>query len=281
MKRFQYLCVALSAGLLTGLASLGTVNAQSNPVGTTVVTPNRGGGARGTTTAPTVAVPPASGTPTRSGAGGGFGGSARGGAGGSAVNPPELSIEGPTCALTATLYEVRMASDQIARVDIDKLNKAAATPEDFEKALAELGTARPLYHVNQVVRLHGDQIHVGSSMPYVTNSQVTSTGQIINSVAYTNVGARFDLRGKTVGANVELDLAVQISSLSEGTVKISNTVTAPYFRTIQLTRKGLAKPKQPFVVLAVDAASTDAAGKAVASIMRVVLGTPEETNSAR
>jgi len=206
----------------------------------------------------------------------GRGSLAAGGAGGGAVLG-----QGPTCTLDATLYDLRLPAEQIGRLDSDALTRAAETAAAFEKALGELGTAKPLYRINQAVRLESDYVQVGAQVPYVTNSQTDSRGQIINSVAYTSIGAIFNIAGKAAASGkIELDLGIQMSGFSEGATTISSTVKAPMFRTIQMAHRGFVTARQPFVVISADAASTDANGKAVAYIARVILGTPQSASSA-
>jgi beta-lactamase regulating signal transducer with metallopeptidase domain len=151
-------------------------------------------------------------------------------------------------------------------------------PPDFEAALAALGTVRPLYRVNQSVRLGGDSITVGSNAPYVSNSQTTRGGQTINSVQYSNTGAVFNIAGKAAGdSRIELDLSIDLSAASDTTTEISPTVKAQMVRRATMSYKGVVEPRQPFVVLSVDAASVDAEGRAVAYIARVRLGNPQQS----
>jgi hypothetical protein len=218
--------------------------------------------------------------PGGSGAIGGMTGSMDRGTGGRSLPPPILG-EGPTCPFDATIYEVLLPVDQIGRIDLDALTRAATTAAAFEKALADLGAAKPLYRANQSVRLSRDSITVGTQVPYITNSQITNTGQAINSVSYTQVGAIFSISGKTSTPNaVELDLGIQVSTLSEGTTAISDTLKAPMFRNTTLSYKGPVAARQPFVVISADAASVAPAGKAVAYIARVTLGPAESGDTS-
>ncbi|HEY4329615.1 MAG TPA: M56 family metallopeptidase, partial [Phycisphaerae bacterium] len=184
--------------------------------------------------------------------------------------------EGPTCSLDATIYDVRMPVDKIGQLDLDALTKAAATAGGFEKALAELGTSLPLYRANQSVRLSGDSITIGTQTPYITNTQVSNRGEAINSVSYTSTGAVFNIAGKNAApGNVELDLSIELSTMSEGATAISNNVKAALFRRTTMSHKGQIVPRQPFVVVSVDAAAVDSNGKAVAYIARITLGVPQ------
>ncbi len=184
--------------------------------------------------------------------------------------------EGPTCAFDATIYDVRMPANQIGRLDVNALTQAASTPASFENALAELGTIMPLYRANQSVRLAFDSISMGTTVPYVSSSTTNARGQQISSVAYSNVGALFDLMGKSgTGSRIDLDLSIELSAITEGTTETSPGVKPPNFRRSTLVHKGSVQADQPFVVVSVDASNVDANGKAVAYIARVTLGKPE------
>jgi hypothetical protein len=191
---------------------------------------------------------------------------------------PAAVGEGPTCSLDATIYDVRLPVEKISQLDAVVLAKGAGSVAEFEKVLGDLGAVKPLYRVSQAVRLSADSIMMGANVPYITNSQVTNTGQTINSVSYTQVGAVFNVAGKTgAGADsIALNLDIQVSALTEGGgVPISTNVHAPLFRTVTMTHKGTVTAKQPFVVVSADAMNVDDKGKAVAYIARVVLGAPQ------
>ncbi len=72
---------------------------------------------------------------------------------------------------------------------------------------------------------------VGQEVPIITNSQVTSLGQTINSVSYQNVGIILDVTPHiNPDGMVTLDIAPQVSQLDSGSgVPISSNVNAPVF----------------------------------------------------
>jgi hypothetical protein len=207
--------------------------------------------------------------------GGGGGGAAAGGSGFGGPGAPAMG-EGPTCTFDATIYDVRIPADQIGKLDVDALAEASRTADAFEKALAALGTAKPLYRASQSVRLSGDSIIIGSEVPFVTSSRQSDRGQAINTIQYQNVGALFTVAGKAgAPGGTDLDLRIEVSSSSEGGVEISDKVKAPIIRKANISRKGPFQPRKPFVVLSVDASSVDKDGKAVAYIGRVTVGEPQ------
>jgi hypothetical protein len=183
---------------------------------------------------------------------------------------------GPTCTFDATIYDLRLPIDKIGQLDVEALTKASGSAADFEKALAQLGTFQPLYRANQTIRLAGDSITIGSQTPYVTNSQITTDGRTINSVAYSQTGALFTLAGKSDAVGpLDLDLNIEVAGISEGSTPIDDRVKAPKFRRSTLSHKGPINPRKPFVVMNVDGVSVDGDGKAVAYIARITLGDPQ------
>ena len=198
-------------------------------------------------------------------------------AGGGPANfggPPAPALgTGPACALDATVYEVRVAAEQIGKLDVDALANASESAETFEKALAALGATRPLYRANQSVRLSGDAITIGSEVPVVSNTRLTDKGQAINTVSYQATGAHFTIVGKAGAGGVNLDLGIEVSSAGEA-VPVGEKAAASVRRRATLSHKGPAEPGKPFVLLTADAGSVDKDGKAVAYIARITLGEP-------
>jgi general secretion pathway protein D len=72
---------------------------------------------------------------------------------------------------------------------------------------------------------------VGQEVPIITNSQITDTGQTINSVSYQNVGIILDVTPHiNPDGMVTLDIAPQVSQLDTGSgVPIASNVSAPVF----------------------------------------------------
>jgi hypothetical protein len=189
--------------------------------------------------------------------------------------------EGPTCPFDATIYELRLPPEQISRLDRDALSRAAGSVQDFEKALGAFGSIKPLYRANQSVHLAGDVVAIGTSTPYVTGSVANARGGVTNTVNYSNTGANFNIAGRASGGSrIELDLSVQISSLSDSSLNISNDVKAPIFRNSTMALKGMIQALQPFVMVSVDGANLDAEGKAVAFVARVTVGAAEPAAAA-
>ncbi|MGE5611248.1 MAG: M56 family metallopeptidase [Bacillota bacterium] len=184
--------------------------------------------------------------------------------------------EGPTCGLDGTVYELRLPPEQIGRIDVAALTRAAATPAALEKALADLGAMKPLYRASQSVRLAGDSITLATSTPVVTASRKTNSGQVINTVQYQQTGAIFSIAGRPgAGGRMEVDLRIELAALGESAAAIMPNMQAPVMRHATLVHKSPVDAGQPFVIVSVDAASLDPAGKAVAYVARITLGAPQ------
>jgi general secretion pathway protein D len=71
-------------------------------------------------------------------------------------------------------------------------------------------------------------IMVGQSVPFITNSRITDTGQTVNTVQYQDIGIILRVTPFiTKEGLVEMILSPEISALSDQTVPISNTVSSP------------------------------------------------------
>jgi beta-lactamase regulating signal transducer with metallopeptidase domain len=186
--------------------------------------------------------------------------------------------QGPTCDFDATIYDVRMPADQIGRLDIHALEKAAGSAESFEKALAGLGSVKPLYRADQSVRLSGENVAIETQTPIVTSVTTTVNGHTVSSYSYYSVGALFSVAGSATSSGaLDLDLGIQLSTVADSAVNIYDKVKAATIRSATITHKGPVEPRKPFVVVSVDANTADASGKAVAYIARITVGEPQPT----
>jgi general secretion pathway protein D len=96
-------------------------------------------------------------------------------------------------------------------------------------ALASKGKVEILSRPSIMARNNQEAvIVVGQEVPFVTNSRITDTGQTINTVTYDNVGIILRVTPFiTSEGTVEMIVAPEISSLTDQTVPISNTVSSP------------------------------------------------------
>ena len=71
-------------------------------------------------------------------------------------------------------------------------------------------------------------ITVGQEVPFVTNSRTTDTGQTINTIQYGDVGIILDvLPHINRDGLVIMDVAPEISALTNSTVPVSEGINAP------------------------------------------------------
>jgi len=95
--------------------------------------------------------------------------------------------------------------------------------------LAQKGKAQVLSRPSIMARNNQQAvIVVGQEVPMITNSQITTEGQTINTIQYKDVGIILRVTPFiTSDKTVEMIVAPEISSLSEKTVPISSTASAP------------------------------------------------------
>jgi general secretion pathway protein D len=95
---------------------------------------------------------------------------------------------------------------------------------------------------------------IGQQVPYVTNSQITTDGNTINSVAYTQVGTILDVMPHiNPDGLVTLDIAPQVSQLDSGSgvpisVGTNSSVSAPTFTIRQALSRVAIKNGETIVI---------------------------------
>ena len=71
-------------------------------------------------------------------------------------------------------------------------------------------------------------INVGQRVPFVTNSQVSDTGNVVNTIQYQDVGILLNVVARISDDGfVNMDVRPEISSLSTSSVQVSEAVSAP------------------------------------------------------
>jgi general secretion pathway protein D len=97
------------------------------------------------------------------------------------------------------------------------------------RALASKGKVEVLSRPSIMARNNQEAvIVVGSEVPFITNSRVTEDGQTVNTIQYDNVGIILKVTPFiTADRKVEMIVAPEISALTDQTVPISNTASAP------------------------------------------------------
>ncbi len=194
-------------------------------------------------------------------------------------NAAAAGIDGDHAQLVATVYELHLPPEQIARLDAAELAKAAGNAADFEKALAALGTAKPLYRVDRRAKLAGDSVESVSDVPYVTGTRFYAQGQAVNTVAQMQTGFYLDFASKPLGTNtIDLDMRIGISALTESQTTIAAGVKAPIIRRPILMYAGNVELGKAFVAASAAADPLDNDGNAVAYIARIVISRTKAVN---
>ena len=106
--------------------------------------------------------------------------------------------------------------------------------EDFTikaRAMKEAGNFEVLSRPSILARNNQEAIiTVGQEVPFVRNTQISNTGQQINTVEYEDIGIILRVTPFiTADGLVEMIVAPEISTITDQTIPISDTVNAPVF----------------------------------------------------
>ncbi|MBE3095682.1 MAG: hypothetical protein IMZ44_00970 [Planctomycetes bacterium] len=180
-----------------------------------------------------------------------------------------------TAHFEAAAYEVQVPAARAAELDGRALAAKAATAEDLRKALADFGPTKVLYKVDQPVNLHSENIRVGSREPFVTNSRMTESGAIINTVQYQQVGLIINMRAgqppkdsKRKGLDVQMK--IELSALCDSGLEIGPKTKAVIIRSVSIDHSEPLQYGRPFIMLSVSYPSKDEKASPVAYVVRGV-----------
>jgi hypothetical protein len=182
----------------------------------------------------------------------------------------------PVVRFEAAVYRLAVSGENAIRIDAVSLSQAGSLVE-FDEALRAFGEIQVLYRVDQTVDLQQrGRIRVSADQPYVSGSSTAKDGRAMRSIAREGVGVDFDFSGESVPGSgsklVRLSLEVELSALEQSAVQTGADVTAPLFRKVEQRYCGAVELGRPIVLLNLDGACTDSAGRAVAFVTRIVLG---------
>ena len=92
-------------------------------------------------------------------------------------------------------------------------------------------------------------IQVGQQLPYISDVIVTTSGNPINTISYASIGIILDVTPHiNPDGIVTLDVAPQISSISDSTVTVSQGVTQPIINTRQADSRVQVRDGQTVVI---------------------------------
>ncbi|KPK48320.1 MAG: hypothetical protein AMK72_07270 [Planctomycetes bacterium SM23_25] len=170
----------------------------------------------------------------------------------------------------AAIYEVRLKADRLAHLDAERLAAKAGTGVDFEKTLADMGEARALYRVDQMVNLTDDRIHIGKREPFVATTRASRDGNVVSMIQYEHVGVLFGFSGRLTEQGPDVKLDIEMSSLTDSATEVSGGVKAVTTRKAVLGRNGPIRLGRPEVLVSADASAEGADGDVLAYVCRIV-----------
>jgi general secretion pathway protein D len=147
------------------------------------------------------------------------------------------TVNGTTQTVTTTANPAGINSSAATIKQLYSLSPAAGgflalSNGNWTGTLAALNTHNNVHVLSRpsIMARNNQQavIVVGQEVPFVTNSQITDTGQINNTIQYQDVGIILRVT-PFISANktVEMIVAPEISQVDAQTVQVSTTVNAP------------------------------------------------------
>jgi general secretion pathway protein D len=90
---------------------------------------------------------------------------------------------------------------------------------------------------------------IGSSVPYITDTRTTDTGQTINTIQYEDIGIILTVTPVINDEGlVTMDITQEISSISDTTIAITSSVNATVFNKRTSTNRVIARDGQTVVI---------------------------------
>jgi general secretion pathway protein D len=90
---------------------------------------------------------------------------------------------------------------------------------------------------------------IGSSVPYITDTRTTDTGQTINTIQYEDIGIILTVTPVINDEGlVTMDITQEISSISDTTIAISSSLNATVFNKRTSTNRVIARDGQTVVI---------------------------------
>ena len=156
----------------------------------------------------------------------------------------------------AAVYEVQGPAERLSGLDNKVLTSQAATPETLLAALTQTGKARILYRFEEPVNVFSSRITIGVSEPLVAGVRTAVTGQVLNNIAYQQVGVIVGLNAQESptsgkGEMPTVTTAIKLSVLSQGEKEIAPEQKEVVMRAVSLDHSAALELNRPQVVLAV------------------------------
>lgn len=177
-------------------------------------------------------------------------------------------------------YQITLPIERAGDLDRDKLQRAAASSQDFVGALKALGEVRLLNLTDQYIGSGvPEKIRLGASRPTPTGSQ-SYKGQTSTQVQYQDTGSIIEVtttwrrEDPLQGA---LDLRVEVSGIVDSEVQIAPGAMAPIIYQIDQKHAGPIRSGEPYVLISIDGSSRGS--NAYAYVTRVMFFRTEIENA--
>ncbi|KKM98406.1 hypothetical protein LCGC14_1158250 [marine sediment metagenome] len=176
------------------------------------------------------------------------------GGSGPIVPTPLASADFGSVRLRMLICELQVPAERVMELDSDRLAAGATDEKAFLDRLSKLGAAKVLYRLDQTVDLNStSQIKAGVRKPFVTAARVTQSGRTMRTVQYERLGAVCKVTGKAVKdadpPHMRAEVNVDLSTMSDSGVKISDKVQARVLRMVTLVHAGSVQLGRPFVMV--------------------------------
>ena len=185
--------------------------------------------------------------------------------------PPKTPLP---ARFAVAVYQLKLTVDVAEKMDIAAISARVSDNTEFRKKLAKLGKVGFAYSVDQQVNLSEPaQMEFHQKVPMVSASQMTQSGNTINTVRYQQVGAMFEVQGtreKVDDENaVNLKITAEVSTVADSTVETVPGVRSPVIVSNQLRYSVLAEFGKPFAAMVVSSiAPAGEPGEVIAHVFR-------------
>ncbi|HWL94029.1 MAG TPA: hypothetical protein VNT79_10885 [Phycisphaerae bacterium] len=192
--------------------------------------------------------------------------------------PPPSASEDATpvsniARLEVTAFQVVLSGEASVTVDALELQKHASTPRDFAAAVSDLGTARPLVHIDRIINIDKElEISSTANLPI----RGAKTGEVAGRPtfaigSYQSKGVSFKVRRQGsmfARSEVYLEYELSASSMYESSVQSQPDVPANVYVSFKESSKLRLQAGVPEICVTVD--KNDPDQPPVATIIRYV-----------
>lgn len=176
--------------------------------------------------------------------------------------------------MEATVFEVSIPSSKILELNVDQLSESSNSTTELLSALSKIGTARPVFHIDQVADLMtGDEAGVSVNVPFPTGVTRSAAGAEPSVYGRHEVGVDFRLNGIRDEASpitTHVRIGLSISGVAAGT-----SIAGPTIHKVKQNYTGALPVARPILLLSLDVAAPG--DTATAYLTRIHLRDPTAT----